>query len=96
MNYTVTLRIGPCSETLRLEAPLGDTAALRVDAQRLLEDGTLKYMVHEILEKLEPPRSEVRLDAGLRDTCGGTLGGDSTVIMTESLAGVVMCGACKD
>lgn len=94
MNYTITLRIGHITKTIHTDAPLGDVSALARHTQEITDAGKIDKAAREIITQLlEYSRSSPKLPY-VCDTCGGPLGEDHHTIVSEYLAGVVMCSGC--
>ena len=94
MNYTITLRIGHITKTIHTDAPLGDMHALALCAQEIDMAGKIDEAAREIIAQLSASVSSTRGLCCICDTCGGSLGEDYHTIMSENLAGVVMCSKC--
>ena len=94
MNYTITLRIGHITKTIHTDAPLGDLHALALCAQEIAMAGKIDEAAREIIAQLSASVSSTRGLCCICDTCGGSLGEDYHTIMSENLAGVVMCSKC--
>jgi hypothetical protein len=96
---TIMLRVGHVSVTKELKSQLGDIEQLCDEALSIGRTGLLTEMLAEIYSKFAMLKyqEETATTAGslpLCDTCGMPFEGEGTLVMSENLAGVVMCDKC--